>query len=1196
MSVWNYAVTAHRPSSVSHAVTAAFTGVDDLNLILAKSSRLEVHLVDESGEGLKPILDVPLYGSVAAMEVWRPHGAGHQDYIFISTERHRFCLLAFDAATGEIVTKAAGDLSDKTGRPSEVGQVVTIDPEHRMIGLHMYDGLFKVIPALPGGSLKHEAFNVRMEELSILDVCFLYNTPKPTLATLHEDDKGNRHLRTHELVVKDKMLAPGPWSQIVLEATANKLLPLPSGGVIVLAEDSITYHDGSTYLSIPTSSSPSPTCFQAWGKVDPTSTRWLLGDQEGMLYVLALTVSDADVVTKLHLERLGVTSSASAICYLDNGVVFLGSCLGDSQLLSLSTTRNDAGTYFSELGRWDNIGPIVDFVVLDPERQGQGQVVTCSGARQDGSLRVVRSGVAFAEQARLELPGVKGMWSLRPSSPLLVLSFVSETRILATSTSSAGDAESAFGDDEAAEELGEVEIEGFDAESPTIYCATLCGGNALVQVTPSAVRLVDSSTLLLLDTWQPSNNVVITMGDAAGSSLLLATAGGGLVLLACRLDTGGRGGSLALLTERTLPNEIACIAIRSPSAPLPEASDVVCMDVEGGLEDIGTSQSEPQLAAVGQWTAVSVSLLALPSLDIVGDPAPLGTADVLPRSLAFYTARASPAGPRKTGAEGSKAPIGGTGTGGPCADEHFLLCGMGDGKLKSFALVAATSAPSDLTSPGSSVASRMAAMPVLGSSKSVPLASQPLLLVPFTADGGEELVFACCERPALVHSSAGKLLFSSVNLSSAAHLAPFATPSVPSCLAATTGDHLLLGTIVSPARRAGAGSYRRPQVTTVRLGEQPRRISHLEPHRALAVLTTTSSAEHAEAAARQEARASATSSSTAANPSMAALTAWSEPMETSRLRIFDDSSLTEITSTYLRPLEMGLSVLATCFSEDPPTSASGGGGGSGSGDANIPTGPCYIVVGTAIVRPKEPEPTEGRLLVFELTDGVLELRHEHPTKGAVYCLEMMGARLLAGVNNKLQCYEWSPAPGRLSLRSEHCGHILVLYVQARGDFILVGDLMKSMTLLQWAGGQLTELARDYNAHWMTAISFLDDDTFLGAENRMNVFVARKRAEAPTEEERGRLEVIGEYHLGEFVNRFRRGSLTMQMPEAGTAPLRTTLYGTVNGAVGVLACLPQEQFALLSKVGRHRKGNFQATVALVVLASRTPASRRGEGSC
>eukprot|EP00962_Isochrysis_galbana_P041697 scaffold15383_cov61-Isochrysis_galbana.AAC.1 len=71
-----------------------------------------------------------------------------------------------------------------------------------------------------------------------------------------------------------------------------------------------------------------------------------------------------------------------------------------TQLLSLSTTRNDSGTYFSEIGRWDNTGPIVDFVVLDPERQGQGQLVACSGARRDGSLRVIRTGIGFVEQAR----------------------------------------------------------------------------------------------------------------------------------------------------------------------------------------------------------------------------------------------------------------------------------------------------------------------------------------------------------------------------------------------------------------------------------------------------------------------------------------------------------------------------------------------------------------------------------------------------------------------------------------------------------------------------------------------------------------------------------------------------------------------------------------------------------------------------
>ena len=36
-------------------------------------------------------------------------------------------------------------------------------------------------------------------------------------------------------------------------------------------------------------------------------------------------------------------------------------------LLSLSTEAHEDGSYFSELARWENLGPIVDFAVLDPE-------------------------------------------------------------------------------------------------------------------------------------------------------------------------------------------------------------------------------------------------------------------------------------------------------------------------------------------------------------------------------------------------------------------------------------------------------------------------------------------------------------------------------------------------------------------------------------------------------------------------------------------------------------------------------------------------------------------------------------------------------------------------------------------------------------------------------------------------------------
>ena len=80
-------------------------------------------------------------------------------------------------------------------------------------------------------------------------------------------------------------------------------------------------------------------------------------------------------------------------------------------------------------------------------------------------------------------------------------------------------------------------------------------------------------------------------------------------------------------------------------------------------------------------------------------------------------------------------------------------------------------------------------------------------------------------------------------------------------------------------------------------------------------------------------------------------------------------------------------------------------------------------------------------------------------QGATYALDAFGAHgLLAGVNNKLQLYEFAAstagATPSLRLKAEHCGHILVLFISVRGDFILVGDLMKSISLYQVRRRQL----------------------------------------------------------------------------------------------------------------------------------------------
>ena len=61
---------------------------------------------------------------------------------------------------------------------------------------------------------------------------------------------------------------------------------------------------------------------QAFGRVDEDGSRYLLGDTRGQLYMLVLN-HDGRQVVGLKLETLGRTSAASALAYLDSGVVFV---------------------------------------------------------------------------------------------------------------------------------------------------------------------------------------------------------------------------------------------------------------------------------------------------------------------------------------------------------------------------------------------------------------------------------------------------------------------------------------------------------------------------------------------------------------------------------------------------------------------------------------------------------------------------------------------------------------------------------------------------------------------------------------------------------------------------------------------------------------------------------------------------------
>ena len=99
----------------------------------------------------------------------------------------------------------------------------------------------------------------------------------------------------------------------------------------------------------------------------------------GGLYLLVLSF-DGQNVLGLKLQQLGQTTIPSTIAYLDNGVVFVGSTMGDSQQIRLHpqpVDPTDPLNFVEVLDTFNNLGPIVQFTAMDLERQGQVQVLTC---------------------------------------------------------------------------------------------------------------------------------------------------------------------------------------------------------------------------------------------------------------------------------------------------------------------------------------------------------------------------------------------------------------------------------------------------------------------------------------------------------------------------------------------------------------------------------------------------------------------------------------------------------------------------------------------------------------------------------------------------------------------------------------------------------------------------------------------------
>lgn len=539
------------------------------------------------------------------------------------TAAHQLVVLAVDGS-GQLRQLAAGQLADPVGEPAE-RLLARIDPRNRLMAFYLTEGMLKVVPIDSKGTAQ-DSFNLRLPDRNLAALCFpalpTAGVQSPAIAYVCRDGDVWT-LRSHTINVREKTLSDGPYPSVAVPSGTSCIEPLGSGVLCLGDSEAVWVGPGQSALVTVRFPRDQPSVCGAMCRLD--DSRWLCGDELGNLWLIAVTLAAGGLVSQLGVELMGHTSIASALCYLDNGCVFVGSALGDSQVVRLLDDPDvESGQLVETLEVQANLGPVMDMEAVDIDGQGQSSLVLASGGFQDGTLRVVRNGIGVNVEAELPLPNITGVWAMRAQSSakedrFVCVSFASQTIFLALEE-----------DDDLAEMS---QSGGLLTDARTLFCGTTLG-DQLVQITPRGVRLVDAGPgHALRETWEPHEGQSITVCGAHGQTGQVVV---GLAHTLVYLRVVG----LRLVEQgRTqLDSEAACVD---------------CTPLAGG--------SEATVCAVGTWGPdAQVELRELPSLTRLNSEA-LGAGGVVARSVRLASFE----------------------DGG----EPRLLVGLGDGRLLQYRLL-----------------------------------------------------------------------------------------------------------------------------------------------------------------------------------------------------------------------------------------------------------------------------------------------------------------------------------------------------------------------------------------------------------------------------------------------------------------------------------------------------------------------------
>ncbi|KAG1743291.1 CPSF A subunit region-domain-containing protein [Suillus paluster] len=1157
-------------------------------LVVAKSNRLDIYAL--LPEGLRHQQGLDIWGRVRvikAVPIARP--SSFSLLVLTDHPEPELIFLSFTlngaGSTGIKATKYIS-LSERSARPAEFCHTLLVHPLGRVAVVSVHTGKLKVVVLDQSGGYSRD-FDASIIELNLLDITFVSTSPDVyILAMMHVDYQQRLQILTRDLSIDDLQLSPSPspllpslpvpgklFSTAMDDDGTPTIIHIPSyqeddddfqGGILIIGGRNIMLYDFVSRDTQDRRESKKKRADKkkttgnaeaiakekakewkkrkaraavewpwaevtAWCDIDGNGRKYLIGDRYGRLALLSINLTER---TTLTLMALGETSSPTTLTYLANQVFYLGSHFGSSQLLQITATPSSAlktptlpvspsistvspnalnslvrgmgrnvdvqgyivvgkGSYLTEIESFNNLAPILDAVLVDTDGSGQNEIVTCSGGRSTGSIKVVRSGADFSERAKVQgLGNITNIWPLKesyraPDYAHVAVSTLQETHVFrfddASSISSIdGDKNSGF-----ITNLPTITISNILRRTQTQGKSDYADSGLVVQVVSKALLLLEYDPGLRQYTrvgepWTLEKFANPGEGLWKGREIVAASLNASQLVLALNW---GRVVVVTLDGSRFIKMRERNFVHNNRDA---EISAVSCLPQD-------PTKEYTLNIVVGFWTSKHVEILSVKPTDgsmptISKTPALSST----PRSLLLYNFTS----------DDSKL---------SSAHPH-LLVGLTDGSVASFVYRNDQLLDQKLVSIGS--------LPVLMRSCKI---------------GTRQTVLACGSRTAILFWEKERLTYSPLILKDVTAAAEFSTRAYPSSVILSNSDDLILGNV---------NNFDKLHIRSIPLGlDNPLRITHIPALRVFAV------------ACRR------------INP--ARIGDFEEI--TGSIQLFDDISFNKVGHFNLEQGEESTSLL-------PFTT------GSAS----------YLCVAAVTLEDEETEASKGRIFVLAMTSTPSQVNTSvvtsHDVKGCPYALVSVNSLIAAAVNSMVIVFKMDTASGNTTLaRMATWNHnYLVTSLASRGDRILLGDAISSISMLRLEDNRLHLIARDYGALWPTCVELMSNSTLIGANSEYNLYTFSLQNTGT----RQLLERDGNYFLGDLVNKFLPGTLSSQEVALDGPMQPQQLFFTSSGLIGVIIDLADDLALDLTGLQRNLSNFIEKQEGPNHTKYRTPKNVRG----